>query len=345
MSKSWFSGVVLFLALLPLYGIDADLEEYAVKKNLDTVIQPFSHIFTLTIGDKRIQGQPDNPLLILGDQVYQQANIWMEDRRIRVDSQTLVAMEGYLNPQWKQPGPAEKDPQVAVIIIDPGHGGRDSGAVRSYKKGEASITLQEKDIVLDVSKDLYARLRQKYPDKKILLTRNSDDYPSLEERVQLANDQILEEHQAIIYISVHVNASLNPDSTGFEVWHLPTDYRREVLNPENLEEEAREVHAVLNSIMEEQFFKEGIILAQNILENLESQLGQESINRGLKEQSWYVVRKANMPSVLVELGFISNREEALKLTDPAYLNKLSLGLYNGIVNFTEYFEQSKAFTE
>jgi len=80
------------------------------------------------------------------------------------------------------------------------------------------------------------------------------------------------------------------------------------------------------------------------VDGLDEQIGSQSINRGLKEESWFVVRNARMPSVLVELGFVSNPEEAALLADSSYLKRCSTGIYNGIRSFISYFEGSRGFT-
>ncbi|WP_053228049.1 N-acetylmuramoyl-L-alanine amidase family protein [Spirochaeta cellobiosiphila] len=343
--------IPFFLFLLyvgNVFGADVDLEYFSQQNGLELLIQPLSYMFTLSDSHKQLNGQWNNPFLLMGQTLWEGSNVRIQDGRIIIDDRTQSKIREYFQLGEITTNDHSNNtlsPEIAVIIIDPGHGGKDSGAMRTYEIEHKKVVMKEKDIVLQVSLDLFNRLKKKYPDKKILLTRNKDVYPTLEDRVELANKQNLASNQAIIYISVHVNASLNPKSTGFEVWHLPTDYRREVLDPSSLEEKVKDYYPIFNSMMEDQFFIEGIILAQNILENMESQLGQASNNRGLKEESWYVVRKANMPSVLVEIGFISNKEEALKLHQDSYLNKICTGLYNGIVNFTEYFERSKAFTE
>ncbi len=81
------------------------------------------------------------------------------------------------------------------------------------------------------------------------------------------------------------------------------------------------------------------------MDSLATQIGDTSKNRGIKEEAWFVVRNARMPSVLVELGFVSNPAEAALLADPAYLQRCALGIYNGLVSFISYFEGSRGFTQ
>ena len=86
------------------------------------------------------------------------------------------------------------------------------------------------------------------------------------------------------------------------------------------------------------------MIAKFIMDGLQSQIGNESKARGIKAEEWFVVKNSNMPSVLIELGFVSNEKEALLLNNEAYLKKASLGIYNGISAVITHFERSKGFT-
>lgn len=232
--------------------------------------------------------------------------------------------------------------RVGAILIDPGHGGKDPGAVGTCTIDGKRVQLLEKDIALTVARDLHQRLSRRYPDKKILLTREGDTYPSLEDRVDMANSVKLEPHEAILYLSVHVNSGFNQSSSGFEVWYLPPDYRRTVIDRNGVD--AEEILPILNTMMEEEFTTESILIAKSIQDGLARSIGPLSKNRGIKEESWFVVRNARMPSVLVELGFLNNPAEAALLASPDYLQKCSGGIYNGLTSFITQFEGSRGFT-
>jgi N-acetylmuramoyl-L-alanine amidase len=161
----------------------------------------------------------------------------------------------------------------------------------------------------------------------------------------MANAIELGKEDAIIYVSIHANASLNNKATGFEVWYLPPDYRRTLIDQDSIDVPSEEVLPILNTMLEEEYTTESILLAQRVIDSLDREVGDKSPNRGLKEEIWFVVRKAKMPSILIELGFVTNRDEALLLADPAYLQKLSKAIYNGVSGFIEDFERTKGFTE
>ena len=233
--------------------------------------------------------------------------------------------------------------RIAAIIIDPGHGGKDSGAVGNHSVNGKSLKAVEKDIVLNASKQLNALLSRAYPDKQVLMTRDRDVFYSLEQRVAIANSVPLRDNEAIIYISIHANASLNKQVRGYEVWYLSPDYRRNVLDHSKYTD-STEVIPILNDMMEEEFTTESIIIAQSILNSFQSTMGKSMPSRGLKAEKWFVVRNSRMPAVLVELGFVSNSEDALLMTTDTHLQKLTNALYKGITDFVSVFEHSGGFT-
>jgi N-acetylmuramoyl-L-alanine amidase len=233
--------------------------------------------------------------------------------------------------------------RIAAIVVDPGHGGKDQGASATHTVNGRRFTLVEKDMTLKVSRDLHAMLRAAYPDKRILLTRTGDTYPSLDDRVAIANSVPLAENEAVIYISIHANASFAKTARGYEVWYLTPEYRRTLIDETGHAESAEVLH-ILNDMMEEEFTTESIAMAQLILNQFKETLGPLSPSRGIKAEDWFVVRNARMPSILVELGFVTNETEALLLADDAYLMKLSQALYKGITQFVTVFERSGGFT-
>jgi N-acetylmuramoyl-L-alanine amidase len=232
--------------------------------------------------------------------------------------------------------------RIAAIIIDPGHGGKDSGAVGTLTLNGRTVKVVEKEITLNVSKQLKTLLAGEYPDKRVLMTREGDSYPSLEARTVIANSVPLKENEAIIYISIHANASLNKHVRGYEVWYLSPDYRRNVIDQSRYSDNA-EVIPILNAMLEEEFTKESVIIAQSILKAFGETMGKSMPSRGIKAEEWFVVRNSRMPAVLVELGFVSNREDALLLTNETDLRKMTEAVYKGITGFVGVFERSGGF--
>lgn len=232
--------------------------------------------------------------------------------------------------------------KIGAILIDPGHGGKDPGATMTHKFNGKNVTVREKDINLTVGNMLSSMLSKSYPDKQIIMTRNTDIFLTLQERTEIANSVKLKEGEAVLYISVHVNASLDKKVIGYEVWYLTPGYRRTVLNQDATKDP--KLFNILNSMMEEEYTTESILIAKFIMEGLNAQIGTQSVSRGIKAEEWFVVRNSNMPSVLVELGFLTNYNEAKNLNNKAYLQKQALGIYNGVVAFVTHFERSSGFT-
>jgi len=233
--------------------------------------------------------------------------------------------------------------KIGAILIDPGHGGDDPGANAVYKIKGKKVTVNEKDINLNASLILYSMLKKAYPDKQILLTRSTDKKLPLGDRTDIANSVKLNSHEAILYISIHSNSHNDKNVKGYEVWYLSPEYRRTVITPQKNED--KELSEILNSLMEEEYTTESVLIARLIMNGIKEQVGTETHNRGIKAEEWFVVRNSNMPAVLVELGFVSNEKEAKNLLDENYLKKLSLGIYNGISAFVTHFEHSRGFTE
>ena len=224
---------------------------------------------------------------------------------------------------------------VATILIDPGHGGKDTGAIGDI----GGMRLLEKDLTLEVSKRVVELLKSSYPDRKILITREGDSYPTLDERVAMANSATLKNDQAVIYVSIHANASFNKNAKGFEVWYLNPEYRRNVVDATTAKEKGTDIAPILNAMLEEEFTTESIILARQVYDRLGAAVGAQSPGRGIRPEEWFVVRNAKMPSILIEMGFITNPEEGSLLAGSGYLRKIGDAIYNGIVDFIDNFER------
>lgn len=231
--------------------------------------------------------------------------------------------------------------RVATILIDAGHGGKDSGAVGEHDRDGTVLRVLEKDVNLKIALAVHESLKSRFPDRRILLTRDRDVSTTLEERVVKANSEKLPENHAIIYVSIHSNASFNKNARGFEVWYLNPEYRRSLMGENKSKTLDESIVPIMNAMLEEEFLTESIFLARMILGRMDKSIGKESLNRGMRAEEWFVVRNARMPSVLIETGFITNPEEAALLADDAYLQRLSDAIYTGISDFVLYFEGQK----
>ena len=261
----------------------------------------------------------------------------LKNNQLYVSNKFLSDAEEFFNQKDEVPF------KVGAILIDAGHGGKDPGALKTYKINGKDVTIREKDINLKVAKMLYERLHAAYPQKQIILTRSTDVFLTLGERTDIANNVKVGENEAVLFISIHVNSSLNKSSSGYEVWYLSPGYRRTVLDKSAVDND-KNLFTIMNSMLEEEYTTESMMIAKFIMDGLQAQIGKESTARGIRAEEWFVVKNSNMPAVLIELGFVSNQKEALLLNDEKYLKKATLGIYNGITAFVTHFERSQGFT-
>lgn len=332
---------VLFLFLTAfnfLSGEPVSLEDILKKTSAVMRWDPLKHMGQLSRDGNTIVFRSGDPWMVLnGNKLLVTGTVIEENGRLIFSQEaadTLLRIFGVKT--------ESSNYQLSTILIDPGHGGRDSGALKSWNIDGIDIPLMEKDIVLDISLHVFKLLRKKYPSKHILLTRDNDVYPSLEERVVMANKITLKPQEGMIYLSIHANASLNPKAEGYEVWYLPQTYRRKLIDEGSLSRSPLSIAPIVNALWEEEFTHESIRLADMILEGFQSMLGSDIPNRGRREESWFVVRNAKMASVLVEVGFITNSYEAARLRKPEYLSRIGKAIYNGICDFVDYFEKKGA---
>lgn len=327
-------------AVLPVPAGFKELYAIAAEWKARLSFDPLTGTGRILRGADLVRFKVDVPVFELGSgEVLRMPAISDAGTRLLVPDKTAAAIL-----DWFKRRDAERGSRfsVAAILIDPGHGGKDPGAIGEHGAGAAKLRVAEKDVVLSIALDLKQRLASLWPEKTILITRTGDTYPSLDERVDAANKVELGVNEAIIYVSIHANASFNKGASGYEVWYLNPDYRRSVLSPSSAPGVDAGVLPILNAMLEEEYTTESVFLATSILESMGTSLGALSQSRGARPEEWFVVRNAKMPSVLVEVGFVTNPAEAKLLSDPAYLRKLGEGIYNGIISFVDHFERRKA---
>lgn len=215
--------------------------------------------------------------------------------------------------------------KIRTIVIDPGHGGKDPGAVYNG--------LKEKDIVLEISKYLYEYLKAD-PDLNIHLTRNKDVFIPLEERTAIANKL-----KADIFISIHANAAKNKAATGLETFVFNVTNDRAALEVAALENQATtksisDLQGILKDILKYSKLEESVSLAGSVQSCLVKNVKAASKqNLGVKQAPFYVLVGATMPAILVETGFLSNNDDASKLKSSAYRKKVAKGIYDGIKEY------------
>lgn len=217
-----------------------------------------------------------------------------------------------------------------IVVIDPGHGGKDPGAI-----GPAGT--KEKDITLDVGLRLRKELEKR--GVKVVMTREKDVFIPLDERGKIAN-----RIDGKLFISLHCNAAKDQRARGMETYFLSqtkTDRAMQVAMRENAvikyEEnsakykELTEENFILLNMAQTGFIQESQDLADIVQQYVPSKIGLK--NRGVDQAGFYVLVGASMPAILFEMGFISNREEEKKLRDKDFRAKLAVEIAESVVKF------------
>ena len=226
--------------------------------------------------------------------------------------------------------------KIGRIVIDPGHGGHDTGAI-------GPTGLEEKTVVLDVGLRLKALL-ERNTDCEVIMTRDDDEFIPLEERTAIANQK-----GADLFISIHANASQDSTARGIETYYLNLNS-----NPEVLEVAARENATSQESVHQLQDMIKKIAMTEKIEESEDfAKLVQREVytriakasgaqrDRGVKKAPFVVLIGANMPSVLAEISFLSNPRDERMLRRPDYREKIASALYDGILEYLKNLGEVK----
>ena len=239
-------------------------------------------------------------------------------------------------PGTPQPQPVthpQEVPGIHTIVIDPGHGGRDVGAL-------GANGLMEKDITLAIARKLAASLASKVG-ARVVLTREDDSVVSLDQRTALAN-----QYKADLFLSVHMNAAVVKDAKGSETYFLSLEASDE-LAKKAAETENAQAHAaaanpnadlnlILWDLAQQTYLAESSRFAQAIQEEMNSATSVS--NRGVKQAPFKVLVGATMPAALVEVGFITNPEEEAKLQSDDFQNTMVEALTRAVQRYKTDYE-------
>ena len=220
-----------------------------------------------------------------------------------------------------------------VVFIDPGHGGKDPGAIGQLGSLEKNITLK--------ASILLAKALRKNKKINPILSRNKDVYLSLRKRTLLAKQS-----KADIFVSIHADSSKNKKAKGISVFSLSdkasdkealllAKRENEVDIMFNNNEKIKDplIYGTLIKMFQREAMNDSAFLAKKILSNLEKT--KLAVNRGHRFAGFTVLKSYDIPSVLIEIGFLSNKQEEKKLINSKYLNELSKNLAIAIENYFE----------
>ena len=245
---------------------------------------------------------------------------------------------------------------LRTVVIDPGHGGKDPGALGKTRKTD------EKHIVLSVSKMLGDMIKAAYPDVKVVYTRSTDVFVELKERANIAK-----RNKADLFISIHCNSAANTKAFGASAWILGPKSTRNPNNTSNYFEKSQSVAQRENSVMlleddyqtsYQDFNPESAesVISSNLLwmANYENSLMfaaeydsyihkapyRVSGHTGIHQDVFYLLWATNMPSALLEIGFISNSEDYAILSTASGQEKIARSIFNSFSNYKTKYDAS-----
>lgn len=221
--------------------------------------------------------------------------------------------------------------KIGRIVIDPGHGGHDTGTI-------GPTGLMEKDLCLDVALRLGKIFEQKLPDADIVYTRSDDTFVPLEDRTRIAN-----EAKADLFISIHANSSPDHGARGVETYYLNLKG-----SPEAMEVAAREnassddgihdLEDLVKKITRTEKIDESRELAEDIQDSLSRRIQRTARsvrNRGVRKAPFVVLIGADMPSILTEISFLSNPADEQLLKKPEHRQRIAEGVFQGVATYLQ----------
>jgi len=231
---------------------------------------------------------------------------------------------------WQQV--PEKKEGIFRITIDPGHGGKDPGAI-----GPSGV--KEKDITLAIAIKLF-NLLKKNSQIEVYLTREDDKFIPLDRRTEIANLV-----KGDLFISIHANAAWDSQVRGMETFYNSRyaygEGAEKVATRENIALTSDGLPSTIKNIIwdliQNQYRQESKELSHIVQEKIVQIC--EAPNRGVKSAPFYVLRGASMPAILVEVGFISNPWEERKLKNPQFQELVASGIYQGIIAYINSFNR------
>ena len=228
-----------------------------------------------------------------------------------------------------------------VVVIDAGHGGKDPGAI-------GIDNLKEKDVTLAVALKLGALIKKEMSDVKVVYTRKDDAFIDFYKRGKIAN-----ENEGKLFVSIHCNSTKKKpsDASGAEVYLLRPGRTKEAIdiaetensvikyedNPEKYEKLTDE-NFILVSMAHSAYMKYSEKFAELLHKEFDVNLKLKS--RGVKQAGFYVLVGASMPSVLIETGFISNKNDAKFLKSSTGQNQVAQSIFSSIKTYRKYYEEA-----
>lgn len=321
---------------------------YAVERTEDKLEIHYARPVELREEDEqRFEGEILKRIRLKGDQTVVLATgpayVRYESFELRNPFRLIIDLQAARSPDTGQSPvePARLAPR-RVIVIDPGHGGIERGAV-------GPSGLQEKDVTLELCRQLRRLLQQQNPTLGVVLTRDEDRLVGLDERTGIANH-----NHAELFLSIHLNASPRRGASGAETYFLSNDATddeaRLLAAQENRAAGAGEkatasggarpdLDLVLWDLAQNQHLADSSRLAESVQGQLNRLAGTR--DRGVRQAPFRVLMGATMPAILVEVGFISNPDEEAKLRTPDYRDQVAEAISGAVREFLLGLERSE----
>lgn len=325
-----FSKKIILLPFSDKKYTDDIISAISIKTDSDTT----EILITLNSEPKDIKSyQYKEPFRLLIDFMRDSA-----DRRTTQPSDTSGEREDYSDTaRWLE------STDVKTIVIDPGHGGSNEGAI-------GPSGLKEKEVTLQIAEQLKKIIEQNIAGVKVVLTRTSDIDLNISARTEIANH-----NKADLFISIHCNGSMNKNARGAEVFILSSeasdDATRIIVDLENKAGESSESYAssktpysplapILWELAQNEYLRESAALAEEMQAELNQLL--DTPERGVKQAPFKILTGAIMPSVLVEVAFITNPKEENELKSDVYQAAVAKAIYRSILRFQSLREQKNS---
>ena len=328
---------VPLIKLCATYGIewkwDSFIRTAVITKNGKIILRPGSDRI-LVNGEERRLG---SPVVFTNGAVFVPVTFVKNDLGLIVEARPFAEKGFEKMPQIRAPGKYS----IKTIVIDAGHGGKDPGAI------SRRVGIKERDLTLSIAKKLKRILADN--GIRVIMTRDSDEFISLPERVRIANSS-----GADLFISIHINASRSRSMNGFECYYLSeatNDNARALEAFENatlktdegtVVEHSNSLDKTLWDMKLTENRRESAQLAGDICGAVDNSLVTR--NRGVKTARFYVIKFTRIPSVLVEVGYLSNKFEELKLKDESYADRMADVIAKGILIYKNKYERTEGFT-
>ena len=287
-----------------------------VDNNFFVPLNSFVHIYSQFNSDNFIANYNDKTIMI------KPATITSHQNKNLVDQQLLNIIQNEEN--WK----------ISTVIIDPGHGGKDPGAIGYHN-------IKEKHIVLDIAKELGSFLKKEMPALNIIYTRDNDIFLGLKNRTNLANKS-----QGHIFLSIHANSSSAKTARGYEIYLLQPNSVDDAIDValrenssiifEDNPDQYKQNQKMIASLAEKTYLQESEKLAVFIQTAIKKEL-PKTRNRGIKQAGFHVLVGAAMPKVLIETGFLTNKSEAQLLNKSSYRSQFAYGIFKGVQSYIESY--------